>query len=142
MVGIAGEGGVIHISTGAYYLLPRYLLFGVIAPTGRGRGDGAPGPPGYKVTVGAGRCSEGTEVEDSPGTVVVPGESGYQRRWKPGWLPCFRAQRIGRSDARQTAETTVQRRLAEMSSSPAAKPAYQRSVAWTAERAPAMAATA
>lgn len=31
---MAAEGGVIHISTGIYYLLPGYLSFGVIAPYG------------------------------------------------------------------------------------------------------------
>lgn len=54
----------------------------------------------------------------------------------------MRAQRMGRSDARQTAEMVVQRRLVEMSSSPVEKPACQRSAAWMAERVPVMAATA
>lgn len=66
MVGVAAEGGVIHISTGAHYILPRYLLFGVIAPTGRGRGNGVPGLPGYKVPVGVGWRGESKEIGGSP----------------------------------------------------------------------------
>lgn len=41
---MATKDGVIHISTGTYYLLPRYLPFGVTVPYGtrmrvRGRGE-------------------------------------------------------------------------------------------------------
>lgn len=33
-VGVATEGGAIHISTGTYYLLSRYLLFWCHGPNG------------------------------------------------------------------------------------------------------------
>ena len=75
-VGTAAKGGVIHISTGTYYLLPRYPLFGVIAPTGRGRENRTPGPTGYKVPACVGWCGEGKEIDGSPGVVVASGDPG------------------------------------------------------------------
>ena len=102
-IGVATEGGVVHISTGAYYLLPRYLRVWCHSPNGRVRGNGLPGPPGYMVPAGVGRCGDCKETGRSPGAVLVSGDPlvlAAVEAWVVAVLP---GPADGAEDARQTA---------------------------------------